>query len=50
LKYLPFDTLQEVNKLKLAGFSEEQASAIMQINLTTARSVLSKVRGEFKAK
>ena len=50
LKYLPFDTQQEFSKLIAAGFSDEQAKALVQLNLTTARSVLSKVRSEFKGK
>lgn len=49
LKYLPFDTQQEYSKLTTAGFSEEQANALVQFQLTSARALLMTARDEFKS-
>jgi len=35
MKYLPFDTQKEYKKLPSAGFSDEQANALVRLNLTT---------------
>jgi len=46
IKFLPFDTQKEYKKLLSAGFTDEQANALVQLNLTTVRSLLGKVRKE----